>query len=734
MAISAAPQKPARRERVSASSLRRRVLLTVGTSALVLLGAVLVAGTLGIQRIMGARADARLHDIAHRGALLVDRMLVERERETTALATDPLLVDAARAGAVRAQFLRLPSQSVAVLEQRYDALRSLDVDPRTRLYLLGLGGEVGVVEAMLTDRYGYNVVTTDRTSDFVQSDEPWWQTAWQQGKSPDEVDLDASANQITITMSRAVREGADQPPVGVLKVSYDTRAANDALVKLSEGQSVRLDLVDAAGRVLASSGESPSLRPLAGFDSLRVAGADSLATFASNGAEERAAVAAVHDGAWLVVAHAPRSVLMADARHLQLLLVAGAVFTLILLLAGLGLVSGFLSRHITGPAARLAQAAESVAQRDLTGHVEVIESDDEIGRLSRATSTMIDELRRLAEALHSSSRETSTMAGEIGASAEEMAASAQQMAETSSALSQQSAEMAETIQHLSGDATKLVGIAGSLDAGAAEGVERNARLRTLATENRERLDASAAALGILSEDVRASATAIETLAAGSEEIRAFVTFVQKMARQSKLLALNAAMEAARAGEQGQGFAVVANEVRRLAAGANQQAERVEALVSELLARVELSRTASGRTVDTVQQVLDATQESSSSFGLIEQAVLDTEAWTGSIRAASEGSSALIREMTERIESLAHGTESFAAAMQEVAASSQEQSASTEEIAAAATHLAQAAERLLGLVRTFRLESVGVMAPGDAGVRAAQPVELSTGGTPRTQAA
>jgi methyl-accepting chemotaxis protein len=372
-------------------------------------------------------------------------------------------------------------------------------------------------------------------------------------------------------------------------------------------------------------------------------------------------------------------------------------------LAVVSAVAGFVARHITDPAARLAAAAESVAERDLTVHVASVESSDEIGRLSRATAAMIDELRRLAGALQSSSRETSAMAGEIGASAEEMAASAQQMAETSSQLSEQSSQMAATIQHLASDATKLVGIAGELDAGAAEGVERNTRMRDLAAASRARLDDSAGTLGVLARDVEASAMAIEALAAGSEEIRAFVTFVQKMARQSKLLALNAAMEAARAGEQGQGFAVVASEVRRLAASAGEQAEHTEALVRDILDRVEASRTSSQRSVETARQVLDATRQSSESFGQIEQAVRDTETWTLAIRQASEGSGTLIREMTARLDSLAQGTESFAAAMQQVAASSEEQSASTQEIASAASHLAAAAERLLKLVATFRLE-------------------------------
>jgi methyl-accepting chemotaxis protein len=131
-----------------------------------------------------------------------------------------------------------------------------------------------------------------------------------------------------------------------------------------------------------------------------------------------------------------------------------------------------------------------------------------------------------------------------------MAATAGEIANTASDLSAQATHMAETIVGLAGSATALRTLAAELDAGALEGLTRNAALRTLAARNREGLDASAVSLGSLGEDVNASATAIEALAEASTEIRSFVALVRKLARQSKLLALNAAMEAARAGAQG----------------------------------------------------------------------------------------------------------------------------------------------------------------------------------------
>jgi methyl-accepting chemotaxis protein len=283
-----------------------------------------------------------------------------------------------------------------------------------------------------------------------------------------------------------------------------------------------------------------------------------------------------------------------------------------------------------------------------------------------------------------------------------MAAAAGEMAHTASELSAQASGMAGTIGELAQSAGELRGLATALDDGAHEGVTRNEALRTLAAENRAGLDASSTSLGTLAADVNASATAVEALGEASHEIRSFVTLVRKLARQSKLLALNAAMEAARAGEHGEGFAVVASEVRRLAAMSSDAAERTESIVNGVLSGIDQSRESAKRAVVTAADVRDATERASASFSEIERAVADAEAWTATVEQTSTATNSLIADMTGRLDSLAVGTESFAAAMEQVAASSEEQSASTQEIAAAAASLAEAAERLAQLVANLKL--------------------------------
>jgi methyl-accepting chemotaxis protein len=389
--------------------------------------------------------------------------------------------------------------------------------------------------------------------------------------------------------------------------------------------------------------------------------------------------------------------------RIRLVTIGLTVLLAVILVTAMLFLNAFVARRVSEPASALATAAEQVASGDLSVSVYSSAETDEVGRLSRAVDLMVGELRRLVSAIRAAAQETAAMAAQITAGSEEMSASASEMAQTSNDLSHQSTEMAQTTQRIAADAARLVEISTRVASSARDGVERNVRLRELASANRQRLDEGSTALTTLVSDAQAGADASEALVRASEEIRAFVTLVRRLAKQSKLLALNASMEAARSGEHGEGFAVVASEIRKLAATSTEASERTEAIVADVLMRVEASRASSQRTMQTATAVQAATQHAVDSFHQIELAVADAEAWAAMIEQSAAESNTLVGEITTRLEAIARGTDAFATAMEEVAAASQQQSASTQEIAAAASMLATASDQLSRLVETFRTD-------------------------------
>ena len=682
-----------------APSLHRRFIIGAGFGAALAVLLLAAGANMLLGRDAEQQGDTRVADAASRARIVVTQALDDRTRQAKVLALTPEIVGAAREGGARARALGIVGADVAELEKRFDRERSMNVAPTTRQFLRDLLPQLEAAEILLTDANGYNAVTTQLSSDFVQSDEAWWQSAWRDGVSSVDVAYDSSAHQITVSLATVVKDGSAK--AGVVKLGFSIAPFVQSLS--SAGAGVHIDVLDSTDRVLLSSDSANAGHRLQGMPS---GGADSAqaVSVAVDSVTERALALRANAGRWRIVAHLPTAEIAAPFRTARLVVLGGAAAVLLVLVLPLAAMNQFLQRRIFIPARELAEAAEAVAAGDFSVQLRRLSADDEIGRLSRAIGAMILELRRLAQAIAGAARETSVMSAEITAGSEEMAATAGEIAHTASDLSAQSTSMAETIASLAVSAGSLRVLAAALDAGARDGVVRNTALRTLALENRAGLDASAESLGSLATDVHASATAITALSDASEEIRSFVTLVRKLARQSRLLALNAAMEAARAGTQGAGFAVVATEVRRLASMSSDAAERTEAIVKSVLRGIDASRESADRAVSTADEVRAATAKASESFSDIEHAVADAEAWTASIEQTAVTTSGLVVEMTQRLDSLASGTEAFAAAMEQVAASSEEQSASTQEIAGAANTLGSAAERLSKLVGGLRVET------------------------------
>lgn len=391
-------------------------------------------------------------------------------------------------------------------------------------------------------------------------------------------------------------------------------------------------------------------------------------------------VAGVRTGLWIVVAW----------------LVAALITTAAMMLA-------FIRRHVSGPAAELARMHEAVGRGDLSTVFAPGVNNAVVDRLTQSTMTMLTQLRAITGNMQSSAEENSLLASQIKLASESVASAAREGATTSSALSQDAAAREHTIVELSAEADRLVVLSNTLREVAQDGLKRDRALRVLAQENRERLDNTAGALAALNADALGSAQAIEELSTAVDEIRAFLMLVQKISRQSKILALNAAMEAARAGEHGHGFAVVATEVRRLASSSADAANRTTSLVEEMLERVSRSRESTARTVSTVEQVLQATKDGQRSLSKVEEGTLEGEDLSSKIQGTALESSALVTSMTRKFSGLAQGTGAFARAMNHVAASNEDHSKQLNEIAEAASSLQDTSKRISQLVGGFRLE-------------------------------
>lgn len=250
--------------------------------------------------------------------------------------------------------------------------------------------------------------------------------------------------------------------------------------------------------------------------------------------------------------------------------------------AGL-VLSIFLSlaiRHsIVRCASGLEQAAGRLAKGDLTGMANVVGKD---------------ELSRVAAAFNRMSEEFSSLIGEIRRSSEEVSHAANSTADDSRAVADASSRQESVANDTAAAAQNLSTTVARVGENIENMVSVADQASQLAHHGEQVVNKAAAGIQAISESVSRSSDVVLALGQHSNEIGRIVNVIKDIADQTNLLALNAAIEAARAGEQGRGFAVVADEVRKLA-------ERTTKATAEISTTIETIQTETGKAVAAIEQ-------------------------------------------------------------------------------------------------------------------------------------
>jgi methyl-accepting chemotaxis protein-1 (serine sensor receptor) len=344
--------------------------------------------------------------------------------------------------------------------------------------------------------------------------------------------------------------------------------------------------------------------------------------------------------------------------HLMIYVVSTAIVGGMLLAAIVGfmLISG-INRSL-----RMAnQTAESIAQGDLTGKIE-IHQQDEIGHLLLSMKRMQDNLIRLVSQIRSDTGTIATASAQIASGNQDLSSRTEQQASSLEETASSMEELTSTVRQNADNARQANQLAVTASDIAVKG-------------------------GTVVSQVVDTMDAINT---SSKKIVDIISVIDGIAFQTNILALNAAVEAARAGEQGRGFAVVAAEVRNLAQRSASAAREIKGLIDDSVEKVESGSKLVADAGTTMQEIVGSIQR-----------VTDI---MGEITAASVEQSDGIEQVNQAV-----------AQMDQV---TQQNAALVEEAAAAAESLQDQAKNLVDVVSVFRTGQGQVLAaaPARANVR------------------
>ncbi|PJO41648.1 chemotaxis protein [Lysinibacillus xylanilyticus] len=556
-----------------------------------------------------------------------------------------------------------------------------------------LHSNVSVVNLAIKGHKFMREPQAESATDYDPFTRPWYLTAIESpGKN---VMIDPYKSTITGELILAVSAGL-QDRSGVISIGLNLDGISELVKSVEIGDNGYATLVNANNLIIADPQLEVGSELKKSYIEKMQGKEDGSFTIKEDGKEYQVFFTTNKLTGWKIVG----TMDIADVATVTKPILTNTMTVIVIALIIFGIIGALIIRSIIQPLQKLSTVAEQVGDGDLRNLIE-INREDEIGKLAGIFNKMVLSLRGVVGNIGEESNQLASSSEELTASTSENKRATSQIVESIQTFAETVDVQAVTIN----DSTNAVfEMSSSIQQISAKADTVNAmsnKAMNAVMIGDETIQTAIGQMKMIQNTVQALENTVQTLSDRSNEIGRIVEAITQIADQTNLLALNAAIEAARAGEHGKGFAVVADEVRKLAEQSAQSTMQIKDIIDFIQADTKLAVESMAAGSAEVVKGIDITNTAGKSFEEIRTNVQSVTYEIGQISETSKVISEHANQVAMGIESVLEQTNENTASAQNISAATEEQLASMEEIAASAEALAKMSENLQQTIQQFK---------------------------------
>jgi methyl-accepting chemotaxis protein len=507
--------------------------------------------------------------------------------------------------------------------------------------------------------------------------------------------------------SIAISRNDEGKPVAMVLAAIYVQSIMDKVQELKFGEKGYSLLVSKEGVYIVNPDEESIMKKkisdeenpaLVELGQKMLSGDNGVYRFKSAGKDMIAFYTPIKSSGWGMATLAYEEELFQPVTSMMTIMIIISVILLVLISGGIWITVN----RVMSPLGFMMEEMHLLAQGDFRDRPSNIESTDELGTLASAVTDMRRGVAKVMRSVSNSAENLSGTAEELNATTEQSSIAANQVAQSIVKVADGTSQQLDAVEYTTNTFECLNESIQAMAKDSEKASNKSREASDIAKDGEVTLKKAIEQIQTIESTSKLTAQSVTTLGENSKQIGEIVSTISGIAEQTNLLALNAAIEAARAGEQGRGFAVVADEVRKLAESSQEAAQKISELIKVTQSDTEkaINDMASGS--ESLKVGVENIISMGEAFRKIIDIVEDVSDQMENISLASKSMASNGDEIVENVRAIGETSKLAADEAANVSAATEEQTASVHEIANEANNLSQMAADLQNEIKKFRV--------------------------------